>query len=81
MSVLYCPCGHEEDNDQHACPVTQKRLRQTLSLAEEGLANYAQENEQLKADLTRARLRVEAMALLLYGPAQPQTAPIDTVTR
>jgi hypothetical protein len=24
---VHCPCGHLEDNDEHACPVTHARLR------------------------------------------------------
>lgn len=47
------------------------RQRGTLSLAEEGLANYAQENEQLKADNERLRHRCAALAFLQYGGPSP----------
>lgn len=62
MSLVYCACGHVEDNDQHACPVTQKRLRQQLSLAEEGLANYAQELANARHDIERLTAACSAEA-------------------
>lgn len=62
MSLVYCACGYVEDNDQHACPVTQKRLRQQLSLAEEGLANYAQELANARHDIERLTAACSAEA-------------------
>jgi FtsZ-binding cell division protein ZapB len=37
------------------------RLRQELSLAEEGLANYQQENERLKAERDRWKKRADEL--------------------
>lgn len=53
------------------------RLRHELSLAEEGLANYAQENQQLRALLTQAPIakvivREDGPAdVVLYAPGLP----------
>ena len=47
--------GERDEQGRHACTLFDecKRLRQELSLAEEGLANYAQEVERLLAALQK----------------------------
>lgn len=54
-------------------------LRGNLSLAEEGLANYQQENAQLREALLRlsvsAQRLSEEAALALAGGSLPQSAP------
>jgi hypothetical protein len=88
MNVTYCRCGHVEDNDQHACPVTHERLRGNLSLAEEGLANYQQENKRLRDELTACQLerdiisaRCVALATSIYGKPEELLAQIKSAQK
>ena len=65
--------------EQHgACLERINQLRQELSLAEEGLANYQQENAQLRETLLRlsvsAQRLSEEAALALARVSEPQTA-------
>jgi len=75
----YCLCGsrkgHFEKSDEGVWVLYESaqaqiaQLRGSLSLAEEGLANYAQEVERLKAQNLRHIGRIGALAAILYGPA------------
>jgi septal ring factor EnvC (AmiA/AmiB activator) len=56
------------------------QLRGNLSLAEEGLANYQQENERLRNEIRTANEAIEALnkkcgalAFLQYGSPPPQS--------
>jgi chromosome segregation ATPase len=54
--------GHWDVEDIKRLCEYRDQLRGTLSLAEEGLANYAQENEQLCGDLSLAKRALEDLA-------------------
>jgi hypothetical protein len=85
MNCEHCKLPREGLHDCMASLMAEVlQLRGTLSLAEEGLANYAQQLTRAQsvnaefhniddvAEIRRLRLQVEALALLLYGPAVPQ---------
>lgn len=97
----YCLCGsrkgHFEKSDEgvwvrsesaQTLEQENEQLRGTLSLAEEGLANYAQENQQLREcwaealgnvtarnqEIERLQKKCAAMAWLLYGQSPDGSA-------
>jgi hypothetical protein len=54
-----------------------RRLQAERAAAIDRLTPLGCENEDLRAELARARLRIEALSLLLYGPAPPQSGDSD----
>lgn len=48
MSITYCRCGHIDDNDQHACHVTNEKLRKALSQRLQESHDYREIAERLE---------------------------------
>jgi hypothetical protein len=53
-----------------------EQLRGNLTLAEEGLANYAQENERLKAQVLGLQNQLRVLAI--FTPPEPTTAVMNS---
>jgi hypothetical protein len=53
------------------------QLKGELSLAEEGLANYAQETAKLRYEVSRLNLRCQTMGWLLYPHGQSAREAVE----
>ena len=75
-SVASCLCGVRGCDGKQCNPISFEngKLRQELRIAEEGLANYAQEVEQLKAERDRWKKRADEL-FFAESPGHPSDDP------